>query len=428
MYIPYEKIGKIVCSALPKKLEKIVEKLFLELKTSSNCRYIKKNSKNVLKNLREKKERPFRVAFLCDDGTKWKCQSLFELFRLSRYFEPFILVTKNDAPKNSSKPTDVNDVLAAYDFFNKKCLKTFLAYDVVNNKFIPIENFRPDIIFYQQPWYVHTQQGPVVASKFALTFYVPYFVANVSSEMEYNLRFHRYIYRHYLLNNLVKDFYSHKMKNKGNNLKVVGHPQLDYFLNAEKPQKSMDYVIYAPHWSINYPQENYATFEWNGREILDYAKKHTDLNWVFKPHPLLKHRLVTQNVMTTEEVEKYWKDWGEIATVYEKGDYMHLFSHSKAMITDCGSFLTEFLLTEKPVIRLASKNAVPYNPSAQKIVESYYCANNLDEMFNLFEDVLIKDFDPMLQKRLEVIEELGLRGNFAAKNILYDIEEELGIR
>ena len=65
-----------------------------------------------------------------------------------------------------------------------------------------------------------------------------------------------------------------KMLNKGKNLKVVGHPQLDYFyLGQDKNLTNKNYVIYAPHWSINVPEENYATFEWNGEFLLEYAKK-----------------------------------------------------------------------------------------------------------------------------------------------------------
>lgn len=429
MYIPFETIGKTIAFFCKKNTKDKVQNYFLELKTTQNCKYIEKNSKKVLKKLKkEKNKRKLRVAFLCSDETKWKCESLYKLLEKSEHFDPFILVTKTNAPKNSSKQMNSKEVLDVYNFFTKKGFKTNFAYDALKNEFIPIKKFKPDLIFYQQPWYIETQQGPVVASKFALTYYVPYYITNVSSPMEYYLRFHRYIHRYYVLNDIIKDFYSPKMKNGGINLKVVGHTQLDYYLTNKNTKNPKNYVIYAPHWSINYPQENYATFEWNGKEILAFAKLHPEINWVFKPHPILKHRLLTQNVMNAEEIENYWNEWKNIGLVYEGGDYMDLFTNSKAMISDCGSFLTEYLPTNKPLIRLVSKNACPYNPSAKKVVSAYYSASNLEELYKLLDKVILKSEDIMQDKREEIIKILGLNSNNAALNILNDLKNELDIK
>ena len=428
MYLPYENIGKIVSMIFPEKYKKTISDFFMELKTSANCRYIKKNQKKVLKKLRHKyKKEPIRVAFVCFEASKWKCQSLYELLSDSEYFHPFILITKNNAPQNSSKPMTAQEVSDTYKFFKEKGLETFLAFDLESQRPVPVKEFEPDIIFYQQPWYIFTSQGPVVASKFALTCYVPYFVANVSSYLEYGLRFHRYLYKHYILNKLIFDFYSKNMENNGKNLRITGHTQLDYFyLNREKIDKTEKrYVIYAPHWSINYPPENYATFEWNAREILEFAKKHREIEWIFKPHPILKHRLKTQNIMSAVEIENYWGEWAKIGFVHENGDYMDIFSKTRVLITDCGSFLTEFFLTKQPVIHLVSEKSYPYNPSAEKIVQNYYSVRNTEELKNILELVVLKREDPMREQRENAINELGFKDVFAAKNILKDIEADL---
>ena len=428
MYIPYEKIGKLISFFFPEKQKKSISSFFLELKILANCKYIKQNRIIVhkyLKNIYGK--RKIRVAFLCDDSSKWKCQSLYELFLNSDEFHPFVLATKNDAPSYSSKPMTVQDVLNTYKFFKDKGIETYYAFDVEKGKFIPVKKFKPDLIFYQQPWYIHTSQGPVVSSKFALTYYVPYFIANVSSPMEYDLRFHRYLYRYYVLNEIVRDFYAERMKNKGENLKVTGHTQLDYFyLHPNKDNCARDFVIYAPHWSINYPPENYATFEWNGKEILEFAKKHPDIKWVFKPHPILKHRLLTQKIMKEDEIEKYWRAWAEVGIVHEDGDYMDIFEKSRALITDCGSFLTEFFLTKQPVILLVSDKAMPYNPSAQKIVKNYYKANNIKDVYRLFDEIILNKRDVMKQQRLDALDRLGFLSVYVAKNIINDIKEDIG--
>ena len=129
--------------------------------------------------------------------------------------------------------------------------------------------------------------------------------------------------------------------------------------------------------------------------------------------------------MTDEEIETYWNEWNKISLVYESGDYLDLFSRSYAMITDCGSFLTEFLMTEQPVIHPVSETCAGYNPGTEKIVKSYYQAHNLEELEKYLEEIILKKNDPRKNERLAVIDELGLKNNYCAKNILEDIIGEL---
>ena len=418
----YSRIGETLALFLPVKYGKFLTKIFNDIQYIFNSKFVEKNQKKVLEKLsKEIKYRKLRVAFLHFRAAKWKCDSLYDLFKNSEYFEPFIIVSRFDSPK---MPSEV--VNETYKFFKNKNYNIQLAYNIEKDEFIPIEKFSPDIIFYGEPWSIYEEHAPLAMSKSALLYYVPYFIANVSSYMEYGLSFHLYLYKHFLINDLARDFYAPKMLNKGKNLKVVGHPQLDYFyLEQNKNLENKNYVIYAPHWSINVPEENYATFEWNGEFLLEYAKKHPEINWVFKPHPTLKERIISQKIMSEESIEKYWNDWDKISFKYESGDYMDIFAQSKAMITDCGSFLTEYFITEKPVIHLISETSIGYNPSAEAVVENYYKAHNLEELELLLNNIIIKNEDPLKEIRLKAIKDLNFAGTYAAENIYNDIMEEL---
>ena len=72
----------------------------------------------------------------------------------------------------------LEEVQKTYDFFNDKGLRVLYNYDIENEKFIPTKNMnpQPDIVIYQNPWYIETSQGPVRNSEFALTYYIPYFL------------------------------------------------------------------------------------------------------------------------------------------------------------------------------------------------------------------------------------------------------------
>lgn len=428
MYIPYKKISELVAFFAPYRYKKPVSDFFENLRVSQNCNYIKSNTEKVLRTLKSKaKTRPLKVLFHVYDESKWKCQSLYNLMVQDADFEPVIIATKNYAPpKYPISYMTPGAVKKVYEFFKNKNMNVEIGYDWEKQKYIPFEKFKPDIIFYQAPWYVYKTQGPVVCSKFALTYYVPYFIATSLGENEYYLRFHKYVHSYYVLNNLIRDYYSSHMSNRGENLRVVGHPQLDYFHLNKNEANEKKYVIYAPHWScLENNNLRWGTFLENGKFILKYAQEHPEFSWVFKPHPNLKSTLT--QIMPKEEIEDYYAQWAKIGMCYETGDYLDLFMQSYALITDCGSFLTEYFMTGQPVIHLASKYANEYNSSVKKIIETYYRVWDNEQLKEVLDNLLIKKEDTFNEKRLNLVEELGLKNSFAAKNILEDIEKELDI-
>ena len=318
------------------------------------------------------------------------------------------------------------DVKKTYNFFKKKNMRVFYGYDIKNNNYIPFNKMpiKPDIIFYSHPWYIYKTQGPVMVSKYALTHYIPYFLATSISPIEYYTRFHQYIENYYVQDDLIKDYYAKNMDNKGINLKSVGHPMLDYFyLNKNKSFEDKGYVIYAPHWSVDKNNNlHWGTFLKLGYKILEYAKKHPEFNWVYRPHPCLESYLEKSGYYSKKEILAYRNEWIKFGKVSLEGDYLEMFMQSKAMITDCGSFETEYFLTKKPLIHLKSDiEPAPFNPTVEKIVNSCYEANNFNELEKILNEVLIKNNDYKIQDRKKVYDELDYENNYAAKNILEDI-------
>ena len=388
-----------------------------KLKFLRNRLYIKRNYKKVLKKLKNKiRTKKLEVVFYVYDSTKWKCDALYDLLLKDGRFNVKILVTKTDVEDihNPSFQTG-EDVKKTYNFFAGKGMNVEYAWK--NGRFIPFEDFTPDIIIYQHPWYVERTQGPVVCSKFALTCYVPYYFPTTTAPIDYYLRFHQYVERYYIFDEITREVYVKKMQNHGKNLKVTGQPFLDYFrLN---PSGESKYTIYAPHWTVAKQGIAYGTFEWNGMFLLEYAKKHPEKNWVFKPHPLLFKALVDKKIMTLDEVQNYYNEWENIGLRCESGDYLELFNNSQMLITDCSSFLGEYFMTEKPVIHLISPFATPYNKTVNRVIKHYYRAENIEDLKTLLER--LPEHDTMKEERMRAVEELGFKNNYASKNILDDI-------
>lgn len=419
MFIRYEKIGNLLYKLTKNESLKT---FFYNKKVEQNLNYISKNKPLVLNKLKEKlnKGKKLNVIFYVYDETKWKCQSLYDLFTENSMFNPMVIVTKNSA-KNADNPSyqTEDDVKRAYDFFKNKGMNVQIAYK--NKKFVPFKNFSPDIIIYQHPWYVETSQGPVVCSKFALTCYVPYYFPIETAEIDYNLRFHKYVENYYILNEYTKNKYETKSGHEIKNLKPLGYPHLDYFIK-NSPIDDGEFIIYAPHWTVAGRGLAYGTFDWNGKFILEFAKKHPETKWVYKPHPLLKKALSDTGIMTEREADEYYEEWAKIGIKYEGGDYLELFNKSKMMVTDCSSFLGEYFVTGKPLIHIMSEKS-QFRNSENPILKAYYRVENIEDLENLLNKLPQEDY--MKDLRTELLEQSGLKNNYCAESIMHDILKEI---
>ena len=410
MYIPYD--------FLYQKINiKILKDFFYKKKIEQNCAYIEKNKKKVLKKIKNKEI--LKVLFYVYDCSKWKCDEIYKLMIKDSRFEPLIVVSKNSVTKQDNPSFQTKDeILKTCDFFKNKNYYFELAYDFTKNKHIPLKKYEPDIIIYQHPWYVETSQGPVVTSKFALSAYIPYDIPTTTQDLECNLRFHQYVQNYYVINEDLSNDYSKKMQNKGGNLKVYGAPSLD--LIKENKGK---YVIYAPHWSVNHDKTiGYSTFLKNGQFILDYAKNNTQFNWVFKPHPLFKKALIDNNFMNEIEIEDYFQEWGKIGEVCLDGNYYEIFNDSKLMITDCSTFLIEYLLTGNPLINIVSNKAVGFNLLAKEAIKHHYKPQNNQELKEKLDMLLKENNDYLAQDRLKYLSQFNKN---VSENIIQDLIKQI---
>lgn len=389
----------------------------------------------VLQRIRRKIGRgeKLRVAFVESEIAKWKTQSLFDLMKADEHYEPFMLICKRDRDETKGEAEIRRRVNESLSYFRRQGNDCIDALDMDDLNLLNIRKFNPDIIFYQQSWFAASIFDAV---KFALPCYVPYYVANYGSiDLDSKLLMHRFLAYFFMQSEAWVSaltawapwyYYSGKML-------PFGHTMLDYaYLNPPHEPKSQC-VIYAPHFSIRTEKVDnltgISTFLWNGLEILEYAKKHPEMSWVFKPHPILYRTLIESNLMDKKSVDQYYLEWENLGVKCTDNNYTSLFTRATVMITDCGSFLTEFGATGKPIIHLISSMArvSPMKPS-QELYATYYQVHNLDEMYATFETVLEKQEDPNKETRQAAVRKAGLRGNYAAKNIMEFFDKEFRIK
>ena len=379
------------------------------------------------------KGRKVRVLFPINEIAKWKLQSVYDLMAQSDQFEPLMALTIADNGWRLTTAEQEIKLMELKTFFEEKGMSVVMAYDMQMRKVIEFKEFSPDIVFYNQPWGYAEEQMPASVALYALTCYVPYFVLNYGYvAIDVLCGFHREIWRHFLLTRSWARRYSKKTHfwTHAGKLIGAGHPQLDYYIIHKDQFETTNTVIYAPHWSISSEHydtfENYSTFLQLGRFILEYAKQHPEFNWVFKPHPSLKIALRESGEWTDAQIEEYWAEWEQVGTGCYTCDYPALFIKSRALITDCGSFLPEYFVTGKPLIHLIPKNRkIEPAPPAKMYFDTFYQVYNEEELLSVLARVVEQGDDYRKHERLAMLEKMGLLRDYAARQILDYLDQTL---
>ena len=129
--------------------------------------------------------------------------------------------------------------------------------------------------------------------------------------------------------------------------------------------------------------------------------------------------------MTEEETVSYYNEWAEIGYIYDSGDYFDIFKTSDLMITDCGSFLAEYLPSHKPLIRLVNKEGIALNELGKKFSNCFYNVFNNKELQDIFYEIVSKDNDYLKEKRCKLADTLVDPTTSAAHKIYNDILNRL---
>lgn len=392
------------------------------------CRY-----SVTLKRLRKKfgKEK-LRVVFLTNEPQKWSYDSVYWELKNSSYFDPLVLVVPRYRVHMGWDKTRMS-LEEQFNFFKERGYS--VEYGYKDGKYINLNYFEPDILFYLQLAEVPGYDNPVRVSRHALTAYCPYAFQLSDYKKHYLQSFHKLLFVNYMEHELTIERFESYKKGNSKNCVSVGYPKLDVYLNpvcSDSRQYWKDSskikIIYAPHHSFRKTEANifrWGTFNRNYKLILNLAKSHPETTWIFKPHPMLKKVVVDEGIMNEKEVNEYYAEWEKIGNVYDSGDYFDIFKTSDLMITDCGSFLAEYLPSHKPLIRLVNQDGISLNKLGEQFSNCYYNAKSDEEFLYFFKELVVNNNDYLYTLRNEKAESLVDKNVTAAHKIFVDLYNRL---
>ena len=391
---------------------KILQKDFSLAKYFPFCNTVelktKLNYNNVLTKLKSKNEK-IRLLFVCEENSKWSYQNLYNLFKTDNRFEVLPVVLFPIITKNRVEFTQN----ANLKFFKELGVHAIDGYDYKNKRNIDIKTFMPDIVFYQQPWYLYGCNHPIEVSKYALTILVPYGYTTLNPKSWGSFlvkQVYSTLWKFFSESPYHNKFYAEAagMGDKGI-LKATGSLKFDYYRTSETNSSiwkgNGKRIIWAPHHSINNEGLKMSTFKWNYMFFLEYAKSHQDLSFIVKPHPALKSTCITSGFMNETEYDNYIRVWNSLpnALVYDKGNYFDIFKSSDMLITDCSSFLGEYFPSKHPILLLERTDRADFDKLGKILESGFYKATCTQEIESILEDVLYKNSDPLAKKRVKLI-------------------------
>lgn len=337
-----------------------------------------------------KDKEKIKVVFLELFKGMWKLDPIFRKMLEDPSFEPIILV----CPCISySEDAMWKGMHGTYTFFKNKNYPVISAYIEAEERWINLQEIKPDIIFFSIPHKMTRKEYYENAYLNYLSCFCGY--GYIISEMgnkvpNFDQPLHNALWKNFVTDEYAYNGFKKYSTIKGRNTILTGYPALEYLVNnpekilAWKTQDKRKKIIFAPHHTI----ENIYGFKLsNFLEYADFFKElslkyKNDVVWCFKPHPELKVKLYQHSDWGVERTNCYYLFWeNQENTQLNDGEYTNLFLESDAMIHDCGTFLVEYLMHKKPVLYLIStstKNTL--SPLAIKALAACTQASSQDEI------------------------------------------------
>lgn len=367
-----------------------------------------------------RRKKVIKVAFILSDLGKWKTEILYNKMLQNKRFEPIILVAPYIDRDNSGI-----DVLCSY--LERKSY----FFNILDRGHKIRDYFRPDIIFYQEPYNRILDKN--IRYKYnlkSLFCYVSYGFHCERNNWLLNQTLLNICWQVYYENEIALIGLDQEMTNHAKNCINTGLPMTEVYLQPILKLSSpwLDQtikkkkIIWAPHYSINNNTAfRYSTFLIYYDFMLKLAEKYKDyIQIAFKPHPYLLTKLY--EIWGKDKTDSYYSSWEKgVNTQLVIGDYVSLFMHSDALIHDSSSFTIEYHYTKNPVLYLIKDDyhADGLNELGKKAFNMHYLGRCKEDIESFVNNV-IQGKDNMRKMREDFYERYLLPpdGKTASENII----------
>lgn len=297
-----------------------------------------------------------------------------------------------------------------------------------------------DIVFYPSPY------------DLSYSLYNPYYAAQngiLSVQLDYGFyrsKYDRFIYqldnynnfwRTYIETELNYDEYAEYGRCNASNAVVTGYAKMDKLVQYKQKRYGKNRrktIMIAPHHSVDGGTNSslsLSNFVRYADLFLELPQRYPNIDFIFRPHPMLFTILSWDRHWGKEKVQEYIAKMKLHPNVIysDGGDYLEQFVQSDGIIQDCGSYLVEYLYTKKPacyMLKTPEDIDAKFAELGKRCLEQYYIAYNEQDIIDYIDNVIIGGDDPKKLSRKKFAEEVVmLNYPHASEKIVAEIKKEL---
>lgn len=356
------------------------------------------------------------VVFLIQFLESWnKLSYLYSRMKEDKRFNPLIVCIPYDHTKFDNINYLDNDV---YHYFINN------GYDAINgidknNKWIDIKELCPAYVFCSRPYnyLMPKEYSSNKLSKYTLIANILYgesFSINIANVV-LNRVYYKDVFCYFSLDDSEKKMYEKKFNlgiKKGiQKCEALGRTGLEMIINNKKEKESCRRkVIWNPRWSTHKEVGGSNFFKYKD-VMLNLANSFKDVDFIFRPHPVMFNNFIQTGLMSYKEVEEYKDRCKKLPNVIldESIDYVNTFWESDLLISDFSSIVLEYYVTEKPIIYCRPEIKIDYFELGKKIYNSLYIVENEKELIQQFTN-WYEYLDENRKQRLDLIKQISIVG------------------
>lgn len=381
-----------------------------------------------------KKTGKIKVGFIVVFNSVFPERPVFEKMLDDDVLDPYIIIAPNVSKTYrymmSTYDEAYNNLSAEYPG------RVVGGYDEKSDTYLELKD-EYSVIFFANPYkhLVHQyHEIEYFLDKDVLPLYANYGLAVVRFwEEVIATDFYNYLWKVCLETKGNLEFLKSKEIIKGKNGIVTGCLKMDKLASQKpRPDKTRKMIMICPHHTVwGWKALNISNFLEYYQLFVDLPKMYPQIDFVFRPHPLLFANLKAHKIWTQEQIDKYLEEMlSSDNIIYDTtGDYHEVFANSDAMIHDCASFTGEYLYTEKPCCYMLKKGVElsdTYIPLGEQCLENYYHAYNADDICQFIDDVVLGGNDPLKEQREKFArEELKVNYPHTSEFIMDVLKEKL---
>lgn len=358
------------------------------------------------------KTKKIKVAFLVIFDSVFPARPVFEKMLKDTTFDPYIFVIPNI--QNSLK-YQLNTMQSSYEsLFSQYKERVIKAYNYESDSYLDLKDDY-QIIFFANPYksLVHPlHEIEYFLDKPVLPCYVSYgFAALKFWEEVIKTDFYNFNWKVTIENNLNLEHLKKIQIIEGKNALVTGYIKMDKYSELQPSVHSRKRIIISPHHTVSgWNKLNISNFLSYSNFFLELPVLFPEIDFVFRPHPLLFSNLLSNKIWDKKTIDDYLEKISKLPNMsYDTyGDYLQKFSDSDALIHDCGSFIGEYLYTKKPCCYMIKSKEETYSgliPLGQECMDRHYHAYGKEDIINFIQNVVINGIDPLKEDRERFAEE-----------------------